>query len=100
MNTRRALVLAGGLVMLFFTHVLSLALALVSILVIAVWVHIAAPLIAIPRRESYRHALQQALPSMVWLAIAILPALILSALQLWRSSSDTSFESNVERSLS
>src|SRR5205807_4487225 len=56
LNPYRALVLAGWLAILFFTHVLSLALALITIACVAVWARIATLLTGMRDRPPERHA--------------------------------------------
>ena len=71
MNMRRAIIVALGLILLFFTHVLSLAITLLCIGLTALWVNIVIPIAA------KREGLGESLKPLVWFLACILPALIL-----------------------
>ena len=60
MNMRRAIIVALGLILLFFTHVLSLAIALLCIGLTALWVNIVIPIAA------KRGGLGESLKPLVW----------------------------------
>ena len=74
MNARRAVVLALGLVLLFFTHVLSLAVALLCIGLIAVW------------------SLRTSFKPLAWVIASTAPALILLLMFIRASGQSTNYD--------
>lgn len=79
MTPLRVIALSAGLVVLFFTHVLSLSLALMAIGLVAVW------------GRSWR--------PLYLMAAAMAPAVILLAIFLKASSQSTAFQPHVESAL-
>jgi hypothetical protein len=89
LNARRALVVALGLALLFFTHVLSLAIALLCIGLAAVWIF-AVPVLA--RKGSIGGLIRCA----GWSCASITPSLILLLIFMKASGQTTDYDPRTE----
>jgi hypothetical protein len=90
MNMRRAIIVALGLILLFFTHVLPLAIALLCIGLTAVWVNIVIPVAA------KRGGLDETLKPLAWFLASVMPALILLLIFVKASGQSTDYEPRIE----
>jgi hypothetical protein len=93
MTSRRMVALGAGLVVLFFTHVLSLSLALMAIVLVAFWVYIVAPLVLAPERQPLRETLRNAVRPVGLVLAAVAPAVVLLAVFVGGSGQSTHFQS-------
>jgi hypothetical protein len=79
---RRAATLAAGLVLLFFTHIIPAAIAIVAIVTVAFWINIAVPIATAPRTGRWFLPTWPRLRELGVLLASTLPALILIGLYL------------------
>ncbi len=96
MTRRRVLALAFGLVVLFFTHVLGLTLAIMATVLVGLWVYVVSPLLLARDDRPTLAIVRNAWPPLALMAAAVAPGLILFAIFLKGSGQSTNFESNVE----
>lgn len=89
MNIRRAVIIALGLILLFFTHVLSLAITLLCIGLTAVWVNLVLPVI------EKRGRLFDSVKPLAWFLASITPALILLLVFVKASGQTTDYDPRI-----
>lgn len=92
MTPRRALAIAASLVLLFFTHVLSLGLALLTIGAVGLWIHCIAPYI---RSAHEKPAIHEAIRRLGWLVASMLPSLLLLAIFVKASGQSADYDPSI-----
>ena len=79
---RRATALAAGLALLFFTHIIPAAVAIMTVVTVAFWINIAVPIATAPRTGRRFLPPWPRLQELGVLLASVLPAVILIALYL------------------
>ena len=94
LTKRSALLLATGLVGLFFTHIMAAALAAMTVVVVALWMHIVGPFLSTPGRLPLRRTLTR----LGMLTAALLPLLLLTIVFSTLSREGVQFRPELARS--
>src|SRR4051794_11443401 len=94
MTVRRSVLIAAGLVLLFFTHVLSLGLALLAIAMVAGWMYLIAPLMA-AHEQRFVDVIRSAAGPLGWVFVSMLPALVLLAIFIKGSGQSADYDASI-----
>jgi hypothetical protein len=96
MTVRRIVVMMLGLVLLFFTHVLPLGLAIMSVGVAGVWITVLSPWLIAPERRSFLETIRNAWKPVLSMFVAITPAVLLLFLFLGRWDGSSAYDPALE----
>jgi hypothetical protein len=97
LTLRRAAVVAGMLLGLFFTHLIPAALAMMGLCVLAAWFYLLDPMMASPRVARFSDITRKALYPSALLAGALMPCIVLlGAFVLAGSEQPLTFKPDVE----